>query len=156
MWNWSWILFKIPLTNIVINSVINSLNYCYNFQASVNLFEMRTIFLIGNRKVQFFFQLICFIEKITIELVVQFRKNKKNVMILVGDQARGMMYWVANSQRSSYFMLNVDGHNLYRLNYPLRLNKWYHSCTSWNGRTGEWQIWVNDERVGRGYNNHVS
>ena len=53
-------------------------------------------------------------------------------------------------------MMNIDGHNLYRLNYPLRLNTWYHSCQSWNGRTGEWQIWVNDERVGRGFNNRVS
>lgn len=53
-------------------------------------------------------------------------------------------------------MLSIDGHTLYRLNYPLRLNKWYHSCQSWNGHTGEWQIWVNDERVGRGFNNRVS
>jgi len=74
----------------------------------------------------------------------------------VGDQSRGILSWVANTPRSSYYMLNVNGHNLYRLNYPLRLNKWYHSCQSWNGRTGEWQIWVNDERVGRGFNNRVS
>ncbi|KYN00759.1 PREDICTED: uncharacterized protein LOC108775658 [Cyphomyrmex costatus] len=73
----------------------------------------------------------------------------------VGDQPRGILSWVANTPRSSYYMLNVNGHNLYRLNYPLRLNKWYHSCTSWNGRTGEWQIWVNDERVGRGFNNRL-
>ncbi|XP_029179037.1 uncharacterized protein LOC114946606 [Nylanderia fulva] len=73
----------------------------------------------------------------------------------VGDQPRGILSWVANTQRSSYYMLNVNGHNLYRLNYPLRLNKWYHSCQSWNGRTGEWQIWVNDERVGRGFNNRL-
>ncbi|XP_077282214.1 pentraxin-related protein b6 [Temnothorax americanus] len=73
----------------------------------------------------------------------------------VGDQAREILSWVANTPRSSYYMLNVNGHNLYRLNYPLRLNKWYHSCQSWNGRTGEWQIWVNDERVGRGFNNRL-
>ncbi|KAI4491120.1 hypothetical protein M0802_010430 [Mischocyttarus mexicanus] len=73
----------------------------------------------------------------------------------VGDQPRGILSWVANTPRSSYFMMNVDGHNLYRLNYPLRLNKWYHTCQSWNGRTGEWQIWVNDERVGRGFNNRL-
>nr|XP_050862143.1 uncharacterized protein LOC127069313 [Vespula vulgaris]XP_050862144.1 uncharacterized protein LOC127069313 [Vespula vulgaris] len=73
----------------------------------------------------------------------------------VGDQPRGILSWVANTARSSYYMMNVDGHNLYRLNYPLRLNKWYHSCQSWNGRTGEWQIWVNDERVGRGFNNRL-
>ncbi|XP_054011862.1 uncharacterized protein LOC128894245 [Hylaeus anthracinus] len=73
----------------------------------------------------------------------------------VGDQPRGILAWVANTARSSYYMMNIDGHNLYRLNYPLRLNKWYHSCQSWNGRTGEWQIWVNDERVGRGFNNRL-
>ncbi|XP_076300233.1 pentraxin-related protein b6 [Lasioglossum baleicum] len=73
----------------------------------------------------------------------------------VGEQPRGLLVWVANTARSSYFMMNVDGHNLFRLNYPLRLNKWYHSCQSWNGRTGEWQIWVNDERVGRGFNNRL-
>ncbi|KAK0078160.1 hypothetical protein PV325_002921 [Microctonus aethiopoides] len=73
----------------------------------------------------------------------------------VDDQPRGILSWIANTQRSSYYMMNIDGHNLYRLNYPLRLNKWYHSCQSWNGRTGEWQIWVNDERVGRGYNNRL-
>ncbi|XP_063988566.1 uncharacterized protein LOC135168382 [Diachasmimorpha longicaudata] len=73
----------------------------------------------------------------------------------VGDQPRGIFAWIANTQRSSYYMMNIDGHNLYRLNYPLRLNKWYHSCQSWNGRTGEWQIWVNDERVGRGFNNRL-
>ncbi|CAK9803363.1 Neuronal pentraxin-1 [Anthophora quadrimaculata] len=73
----------------------------------------------------------------------------------VGDQPRGILSWVANTPRSSYYMMNIDGHNLYRLNYPLRLNKWYHSCQSWSGRTGEWQIWVNDERVGRGFNNRL-
>ncbi|KOC67748.1 Neuronal pentraxin-1 [Habropoda laboriosa] len=73
----------------------------------------------------------------------------------VGDQPRGLLSWVANTPRSSYYMMNIDGHNLYRLNYPLRLNKWYHSCQSWSGRTGEWQIWVNDERVGRGFNNRL-
>ncbi|XP_076756709.1 pentraxin-related protein b6 [Xylocopa sonorina] len=73
----------------------------------------------------------------------------------VGDQPRGLLSWVANTPRSSYYMMNVGGHNLYRLNYPLRLNKWYHSCQSWSGRTGEWQIWVNDERVGRGFNNRL-
>ncbi|KAL3282965.1 hypothetical protein HHI36_006123 [Cryptolaemus montrouzieri] len=49
----------------------------------------------------------------------------------------------------------VEGHTFYRLNYPLRLNKWYHTCQSWNGKTGEWQIWVNAERVGRGFHNRL-
>ncbi|XP_034938231.1 uncharacterized protein b6 [Chelonus insularis] len=73
----------------------------------------------------------------------------------VDDQPRAILAWIANSPRSSYYMMNIDGHNLYRLNYPLRLNKWYHSCQSWNGRSGEWQIWVNGERVGRGFNNRL-
>ncbi|XP_046615163.1 uncharacterized protein LOC124302734 [Neodiprion virginianus] len=73
----------------------------------------------------------------------------------VDGQPRGILIWIANTARSSYFMMNIDGHNLFRLNYPLRLNKWYHSCQSWNGVTGEWQIWVNDERVGRGFNNRL-
>nr|CAI5823674.1 unnamed protein product [Callosobruchus analis] len=38
---------------------------------------------------------------------------------------------------------------------PARLNKWYHTCQSWNGKTGEWQIWVNAERVGRGFHNRL-
>lgn len=28
-------------------------------------------------------------------------------------------------------------------------------CNSWNGNTGEWQLWVNAERVGRGFHNRV-
>ena len=101
-------------------------------------------------------------------MIFQFLQSSKNILLFfrkilnlsclfqVGDQSRGILSWVANTPRSSYYMMNIDGHNLYRLNYPLRLNKWYHSCQSWNGRTGEWQIWVNDERVGRGFNNRVS
>lgn len=90
--------------------------------------------------------------------IPRYRREQANLhpRLAVGDQPRGILSWVANTARSSYYMLNVNGHNLYRLNYPLRLNKWYHSCQSWNGRTGEWQIWVNDERVGRGFNNRVS
>jgi hypothetical protein len=74
----------------------------------------------------------------------------------VPNQPRAIYLWVSNSARSSYFSLSVDSHTFFRLNYPLRLNRWYHSCTSWNGRSGEWQIWVNAERVGRGFHNRVS
>lgn len=73
----------------------------------------------------------------------------------VPNQPRAIYLWVSNSLRSSYFSLSVESHTFFRLNYPLRLNRWYHSCTSWNGRTGEWQIWVNAERVGRGFHNRV-
>lgn len=71
-------------------------------------------------------------------------------------QPRAIYSWVSNTDRSSYFSLAVEGHTFYRLNYPLRLNRWYHTCQSWNGKTGEWQIWVNAERVGRGFHNRVS
>ncbi|KAJ8935981.1 hypothetical protein NQ318_000851 [Aromia moschata] len=74
---------------------------------------------------------------------------------LVDGQPRAIYSWVANTARSSYFSLAVEGHTFYRLNYPLRLNKWYHTCQSWNGKTGEWQIWVNAERVGRGFHNRL-
>jgi len=74
----------------------------------------------------------------------------------VPHQPRAIYLWVSNTPRSSYFSLAVESHTFFRLNYPLRLNRWYHSCTSWNGRTGEWQIWVNAERVGRGFHNRVS
>lgn len=52
-------------------------------------------------------------------------------------------------------MLSVNDHTIYRINYPIKLFKWYHSCQSWNGNTGEWQIWINNERIARGYYNLV-
>ncbi|XP_022918828.2 uncharacterized protein [Onthophagus taurus] len=73
----------------------------------------------------------------------------------VDGRPRAIYSWVSNTERSSYYSLSVDGHTMYRLNYPLRLNRWYHTCQSWNGRTGEWQIWVNAERVGRGFHNRL-
>ncbi|KAB0802112.1 hypothetical protein PPYR_04298 [Photinus pyralis] len=73
----------------------------------------------------------------------------------VDGQPKAILSWVSNTERSSYFSLGVGGHTFYRLNYPLRLNRWYHTCQSWNGRTGEWQIWVNAERVGRGFHNRL-
>ena len=76
--------------------------------------------------------------------------------VAVRDTPRAILSWVTATDRSTYFSMSVDGHTLYRLNYPLRLNRWYHSCQSWNGRTGEWQVWVNAERVGRGFHNLVS
>lgn len=35
------------------------------------------------------------------------------------------------------------------------MRKWHHACASWNGKTGEWQLWVKAERVGRGFHNRV-
>ncbi|CAG9859038.1 unnamed protein product [Phyllotreta striolata] len=73
----------------------------------------------------------------------------------VDGQPRAIYSWISNTERSSYFSLVVEGHTFYRLNYPFRLNRWYHTCQSWNGKTGEWQIWVNAERVGRGFHNRL-
>ncbi|XP_050302833.1 uncharacterized protein LOC126740727 [Anthonomus grandis grandis] len=73
----------------------------------------------------------------------------------VDGQPRAIYSWITNTERSSYFSMNIEGHTFYRLNYPLRLNRWYHTCQSWNGKTGEWQIWVNAERVGRGFHNRL-
>lgn len=44
----------------------------------------------------------------------------------------------------------------FRLNYPLRMRQWHHMCSSWNGKTGEWQVWLKAERIGRGFHNSVS
>ncbi|CAG9823607.1 unnamed protein product [Phaedon cochleariae] len=73
----------------------------------------------------------------------------------VDGQPRAIYSWISNTDRSSYFSMSVAGHTFYRLNYPLRLNRWYHTCQSWNGKTGEWQVWVNAERVGRGFHNRL-
>jgi Pentaxin family len=74
----------------------------------------------------------------------------------VHDEPREIQFWVANVNASSFISLAVRGHSLYRLNYPLAMKKWHHMCTSWNGKTGEWQLWVSSERVGRGFYNRVS
>ncbi|XP_046984223.1 uncharacterized protein LOC124554202 [Schistocerca americana] len=73
----------------------------------------------------------------------------------VPNQPRAIYVWVSSTQRSNYWQMSVNGHTFYRLNYPLRLHRWYHSCASWNSQTGEFQLWVNDERVGRGFHNRL-
>ncbi|XP_031635791.1 uncharacterized protein LOC116348800 [Contarinia nasturtii] len=73
----------------------------------------------------------------------------------VEGEPREIQFWVANSRGSSYFSLAVHGQTLFRLNYPLKLRKWHHACASWNGKTGEWQLWVKAERVGRGFHNRI-
>lgn len=74
----------------------------------------------------------------------------------VHDEPREIQFWVSNVNSSSFMSLSVRGYSLYRLNYPLAMKKWHHTCTSWNGKTGEWQLWVKSERVGRGFYNRVS
>ncbi|XP_045784986.1 uncharacterized protein LOC123880731 [Maniola jurtina] len=73
----------------------------------------------------------------------------------VGDSPKEISAMVSNTKEASYFSTAVHGQTYFRLNYPLKLNTWYHSCQSWNGKTGEWQIWVNGERVGRGFHNRL-
>jgi hypothetical protein len=79
-----------------------------------------------------------------------------SVFFLVRDRPREIVSWVSNTEKSSFYTLSIAGTPIYRVNYPVRLHRWYHSCQSWNGRTGEWQLWVNSERVGRGFYNIVS
>ncbi|XP_059059870.1 uncharacterized protein LOC131853078 [Achroia grisella] len=73
----------------------------------------------------------------------------------VPNSPKEIAAWISNTNEASYFSLAVHGQTFFRLNYPLKLNTWYHSCQSWNGKTGEWQIWVNAERVGRGFHNRL-
>ncbi|XP_013189232.1 uncharacterized protein LOC106133913 [Amyelois transitella] len=73
----------------------------------------------------------------------------------VEDSPKEILAWISNTNEASYFSMAVHGQTFFRLNYPLKLNTWYHSCQSWNGKTGEWQIWVNAERVGRGFHNRL-
>lgn len=78
------------------------------------------------------------------------------MFFIVRHQPKAILMWVSNTERSNYYNMKVNGHTIFRLNYPIRLNKWYHTCQSWNGKTGEWQVWVNAERIGRGFHNLVS
>lgn len=73
----------------------------------------------------------------------------------VGDNPKEISAWISNTEDYSFFSMAVHGQTFFRLNYPLKLNVWYHSCQSWNGKTGEWQIWVDAERVGRGFHNRL-
>ncbi|XP_073950948.1 pentraxin-related protein b6 [Choristoneura fumiferana] len=73
----------------------------------------------------------------------------------VEDSPKEISAWISNTAEASYFSMAIHGQTFFRLNYPLKLNTWYHSCQSWNGKTGEWQIWVDAERVGRGFHNRL-
>ncbi|XP_036338727.1 uncharacterized protein LOC118748422 [Rhagoletis pomonella] len=71
----------------------------------------------------------------------------------VKDEPREFQFWISNSKNSSFISMAIKGQQVYRLNYPLRVRQWHHQCSSWNGKTGEWQVWVKSERVGRGFHN---
>lgn len=77
-------------------------------------------------------------------------------IVLGSKEDREIQFWVANSGNSSFWQMAIHGQSLFRLNYPIKLFNWHHFCSSWNGKTGEWQLWVKAERVGRGFHNRVS
>ncbi|XP_023160005.2 uncharacterized protein LOC111592170 isoform X2 [Drosophila hydei] len=73
----------------------------------------------------------------------------------VEKEPREIQIWVANAQNSSFLSMAIKGQQMYRLNYPLRMRQWHHMCSSWNGKTGEWQVWLKAERIGRGFHNSL-
>ncbi|XP_017062925.1 uncharacterized protein LOC108102442 [Drosophila eugracilis] len=72
-----------------------------------------------------------------------------------GKEPREVQIWVANAQNSSFLSMAIKGQQMYRLNYPLKMRQWHHMCSSWNGKTGEWQVWLKAERIGRGFHNSL-
>ncbi|XP_016939020.2 uncharacterized protein b6 [Drosophila suzukii] len=72
-----------------------------------------------------------------------------------GKEPREVQIWVANAQNSSFLSMAIKGQQMYRLNYPLKMRQWHHMCSSWNGKTGEWQAWLKAERIGRGFHNSL-
>ncbi|KAG5682510.1 hypothetical protein PVAND_011859 [Polypedilum vanderplanki] len=98
------------------------------------------------------------LEQFTLCLWMRFTKHDGDHVLFtysVHDEPREIQFWVSNVNSSSFMSLAVRGYSLYRLNYPLAMKKWHHTCTSWNGKTGEWQLWVKSERVGRGFYNRL-
>lgn len=90
-------------------------------------------------------------------LVNNYKKLTMNHFIFaVLDQPTAVLAWISHTDRASYYNMAIGGYKLYTINYPLRLNRWYHSCQSWNAQTGEWFLFVNGERVGRGFTPEVS
>ncbi|XP_058124192.1 uncharacterized protein LOC131287915 [Anopheles ziemanni] len=73
----------------------------------------------------------------------------------VEKEPREIQLWISNSMGMSFISLAVHGQSLFRLNYPFKMRKWHHACASWNGKTGEWQLWIKSERVGRGFHNRL-
>ncbi|XP_035906628.1 uncharacterized protein LOC118509684 [Anopheles stephensi] len=71
------------------------------------------------------------------------------------DEPREIQLWISNNMGMSFISLAVHGQSLFRLNYPFKMRKWHHACASWNGKTGEWQLWIKSERVGRGFHNRL-
>ncbi|XP_020805893.1 uncharacterized protein LOC110182207 [Drosophila serrata] len=72
-----------------------------------------------------------------------------------GKEPREIQIWVANAQNSSFLSMAIKGQQMFRLNYPLKMRQWHHMCSSWNGKTGEWQAWLKAERIGRGFHNSL-
>ncbi|XP_058838121.1 uncharacterized protein LOC131693880 [Topomyia yanbarensis] len=73
----------------------------------------------------------------------------------VQNEPREIQLWIANTPGMSFISLAIHGQSLFRLNYPFKIRHWHHVCASWNGKTGEWQLWIKAERVGRGFHNRL-
>uniref|UniRef100_A0A1A9VCQ0 Pentraxin (PTX) domain-containing protein n=1 Tax=Glossina austeni TaxID=7395 RepID=A0A1A9VCQ0_GLOAU len=98
------------------------------------------------------------LKQFTICFWMRFTNHSGDHVVLtysVKDDSRAFQFWVANSKNSSFISMAIKGQQMYRLNYPLRVRQWHHTCTSWNGKTGEWQVWLKAERIGRGFHNSL-
>ena len=59
-----------------------------------------------------------------------------------------LKFWI-NSNDSTLRMA-IRENLVYKVPGHIRKNKWHHICQSWNGLLGEWQIFLDGKRIGRG------
>ncbi|KMZ07706.1 uncharacterized protein Dsimw501_GD14477 [Drosophila simulans] len=98
------------------------------------------------------------LDQFTICFWMRFTNHSGDHVLLTyeaGKEPREVQIWVANAQNSSFLSMAIKGQQMYRLNYPLKMRQWHHMCSSWNGKTGEWQAWLKAERIGRGFHNSL-
>ncbi|XP_017054813.1 uncharacterized protein LOC108097182 [Drosophila ficusphila] len=98
------------------------------------------------------------LEQFTLCFWMRFTNHSGDHVLLtyeVGKEQREVQIWVANAQNSSFLSMAIKGQQMFRLNYPLKMRQWHHMCSSWNGKTGEWQAWLKAERIGRGFHNSL-
>ncbi|XP_052857018.1 uncharacterized protein LOC128265196 [Drosophila gunungcola] len=98
------------------------------------------------------------LDQFTICFWMRFTNHSGDHVLLTyeaGKELREVQIWVANAQNSSFLSMAIKGQQMYRLNYPLKMRQWHHMCSSWNGKTGEWQAWLKAERIGRGFHNSL-
>ncbi|XP_017029262.1 uncharacterized protein b6 [Drosophila kikkawai] len=98
------------------------------------------------------------LEQFTLCFWMRFTNHSGDHVLLTyeaGKEPREIQIWVANAQNSSFLSMAIKGQQMFRLNYPLKMRQWHHMCSSWNGKTGEWQAWLKAERIGRGFHNSL-